>query len=43
MEVGGEEGHWGAGNDEKEEKKKEKDLCQQMQEPRFSCVSGEIK
>lgn len=42
-EVGGGEGHWGGRNNEKKKKKKEKDLCQQMKEPSFSCVSGEIK
>lgn len=42
-EVGGEGGHWGGWNNGKKEKQKEKDLCQQMKEPSFSCVSGEIK
>lgn len=28
---------------ERGKKEREKDLCQQMKEPSFSCVSGEIK
>lgn len=37
-EVGGEGECWGGRNNGGK-----KDLCQQMKEPKFSCVSGEIE